>query len=572
MKGKQIMNSALVQIFKSLSLKNLSYRKKVIFICLIISLIPVSLLGFFSYFQQKKQLTEREKLAIHETLNSETIQLNNKLSTYLNTLRLIAWNENIRSVLLKQYDTNSEMYLTYRDTIDPFFLTISSLNKDISNICIYTNHKLYPHGSVLKGLESAYAMPWYQETSNSFSPVFKLSADKKSLYLTCKIYMHSNETSIVCLTINISEMFQSSKSLFDSDYGFLVLDSKNTLTYQYLSADMSANDNSNISFLKNASSKYMIAQSSPLNNTKWLCILYRPTTQITNAINQMKYIVFFIILLCIVLIIFSSAIISNIIVSPLEKLVQNIMQVEKGNYKITVTSNSNDEVGKLIKAFRSMTKQLNYLINEVLLAKIKQQKDELQILQLQINPHFLYNSLSLINGKAIMNNQTDISQMAQLLSTFYRTILNKGNTIITLENELKNVQAYIQIQQIMHSNSFEVIYNINAKALPFCIPNFILQPLAENAILHGLDHKETAGDKILTISIDFDQADIILNVMDNGCGMTSEECKNILSTKSKGYGISNIQQRIQLYYGPSYALTYHSTPNRGTSVTLRIKK
>ncbi len=530
------------------------------------------MLGFFSYFQQKKQLTEREKLAIHETLNGETKQLNSKLSTYLNILKLIAWNENIRAALIRQYNTNFEMYLAYRDTIDPLFLTISSLNMDISNICIYTDHAIYPHDSVLRGLTAAYGMPWYHDTCHSFSPVFELSDDRQSLYLACKIYMHSKETSIVCLTIDMSKIFQSAKSLFDSDYGLFITDSGNTVFYQYQSNGMKADDTEDTVFSKDGSSKYVIERSSPINNTGWICILYRPVTRITTVVNQMKYIVLFIIVLCILFITFFSAKISNSIVSPLEKLVQNIMQVEKGNYEITVTSDSNDEVGKMIQAFRSMTKRLNYLINEVLLAKIRQQKDELQILQLQINPHFLYNSLSLINGKAIMAGQEDISQMALLLSTFYRTMLNKGKNIITLENELKNVQAYIQIQQIMHSYSFEVVYNIDENALLFCIPNFVLQPLAENAILHGFDHEETPGKNILTISISFDKDDILLNVMDNGCGMEPSECRDILTGKSKGYGISNIQQRIQLYYGTAYGLTYRSTKNRGTSVTLRIKK
>lgn len=552
--------------------RDLSYRKKVICICLIISLIPVMLLGYFSYTQQKRQLINREELAIRETLNSETNQLNNKLAVYINALNLIAWNENIRNALTQTYTTNFEMYQTYKDTIDPLFLTISSLNTDISNICIYTNHAIYPHGSILNSLDKAKDLPWYQEASSSLTPVFKLSKDKHLLYLACKIHINSNETNLLCITIKMSKFLQSTHSLFRSDYGFQILDSKQTVLYQYLSDDKKNSKMANLDSSFDKNNANYITEKSFLSPVSWSCHLYRSISGIKDEVNQLKYIVLLIMLLCVLFVFFSSAAISNIIVSPLEKLAANIAQVEKGNYEITVASNSNDEVGKLIQAFHSMTIQLNHLINEVLLAKIAQQANELKILQLQINPHFLYNSLSLINGKAIMTGQNDISQMAQLLSTFYRTMLNKGKNFISIENELKNVKAYIKLQQIMHSYSFNVIYDIDPNTFSYYIPNLVLQPLAENAILHGLDHKETPGEKIMTISIHMTESDILLVIMDNGCGMTLEECDTILTSKSRGYGVSNVQQRIQLYYGDSYGLSYRSTPTLGTSVTLKIKK
>ncbi|MFR9232616.1 MAG: sensor histidine kinase [Eisenbergiella massiliensis] len=217
-----------------------------------------------------------------------------------------------------------------------------------------------------------------------------------------------------------------------------------------------------------------------------------------------------------------------------------------------------------------MTANLNHLVNEVLRAKIAQQKYELKILQSQINPHFLYNSLSLINGKAIMAGQQDISQMARLLSTFYRTMLNKGSSITTVESELENTKAYISIQRMMHSDSFDVTYDIAGDVLSFPILNLLLQPLAENAIIHGLDHKETPGKGVLSVSCYREGEDIVFKVMDNGCGMPEEECTRILSADSRGYGVKNVHQRVCLYYGPGYGLSYRSTNGMGTCAVLRV--
>ena len=215
---------------------------------------------------------------------------------------------------------------------------------------------------------------------------------------------------------------------------------------------------------------------------------------------------------------------------------------------------------------------INNLINEVLLSKIRQQKYEIEILQSQINPHFLYNSLSLINSKAIIAGQNDISQMARLLSTFYRTMLNKGKQITTIASELENTKSYIAIQQMMHSQSFDVVYDIDENILEYPIPNLLLQPLAENAIIHGLDHRELPGKAILSISCYQESQDIIFKVMDNGCGMSDEECEQILTKDSKGYGVKNVHQRIQLYYGEEYGLVFHSTKGMGTYALIKISR
>jgi len=259
-------------------------------------------------------------------------------------------------------------------------------------------------------------------------------------------------------------------------------------------------------------------------------------------------------------------------VAPIKKLSYNMEQVEQGNYEVAIISDRTDEVGQLISSFQKMVYTINNLINEVLLAKIRSQKYEIEILQSQINPHFLYNSLSLINSKALIAGQNDISQMARLLSTFYRTMLNKGQQITTIAFELENTKSYIAIQQMMHSQSFDVVYDIDEIILKYPIPNLLLQPLAENAIVHGLDHRELPGKAILSISCYQENQDIVFKIMDNGCGMSDEECEQILTKDSNGYGVKNVHQRIQLYYGEEYGLTFHSTKGMGTYVLLKINQ
>lgn len=554
--------------------RNLKFQKKIIGISVIISLIPILLLGLFSYIKMRSLLIEREKKAIQDTLHRVVLQLDYKLDSYLSTMNLITWNENIRLALAREYDSNFEMYLTYRDTIDPLFLTIRSLNTDITAITVYTDTYIYPHGNTLRPLTDAQDKIWFEQACQSTTPFFSLSPDGQTMYLIGQMhYNYVPYTSIICMTIDFQAAMLPAKSLFNHNYGFLLTNSSDQIIYQYtdLSDNYAVSDISSGNVFPDKLDDY-ITETEVLSTFGWTAFLYRPARFISAAAANITYIVIAMILSCIVLIFFASALLSRIIVSPIIKLSSSMEQVEQGNYEIDITSNSTDEVGQLISSFKKMTYSLNTLVNEVLLSKIRQQKYEIEILQSQINPHFLYNSLSLINSKAIIAGQDDISQMARHLSTFYRTMLNKGQQITTIAVELENTKSYIAIQQMMHSQSFDVIYDIDESLLDYSIPNLLIQPLAENAIIHGLDHRVLPGKAILSISCYQEDQDIVFKIMDNGCGMTDEECSQILTKSSKGYGVKNVHQRIQLYYGTDYGLTFHSTKDMGTYVLVRIKK
>lgn len=554
--------------------KNLRFQRKIIAISLLISLIPTALLGLFSYTQMRTLLIDREKTAIQETLNQEVIQLDYKINSFLSTMNQITWNENIRLALSKNYDSNFDMYLTYRDTIDPLFLTIRSLNTDITAITIYTDVNIYPHGQTLRTLTDAQNQIWYDQACQTTTPFFSLSSDGQTLYLIDRIhYTHVPYTSMICMAIDLSASMQNADSLFNNNYGFLLANASGETIYSYtnlpeasLTTDMSCD------MLFNDDLTGYITETETLSNTGWNVFLYRPARFISSAASRITYIVWGMILLCIVLIFFVSILLSKVIVAPIETLSAGMRQVESGNYEVAIYCDSKDEIGQLILSFQKMVETINNLINKVLFDQIQQQKYEIEILQSKINPHFLYNSLSLINSKAILSGQNDISQMARLLSTFYRTMLNKGQQITTIASELENTKSYISIQQMMHSNSFETIYDIDETVLGYEIPILLLQPLAENAILHGLDHRELPGPAILSISCYQQNQDIIFKVMDNGCGMSETQCEQILTADSSGYGVKNVHQRIQLYYGTDYGLTFHSTPNMGTYVLVKINK
>lgn len=276
-----------------------------------------------------------------------------------------------------------------------------------------------------------------------------------------------------------------------------------------------------------------------------------------------------VLLLCLFLILLLGYFFSKKMVERLEQLTENMNQINLGLRKVTVVSQSKDEIGVLVRTFTRMMDEINKLISQVYEAKIKLQKTEMKALQAQINPHFLYNSLSIINWKALEADNEEISRITLALSTYYRTSLNKGETMTITANEIRNIDAYLQIQLIMHDNSFQVIKEIQEDTLSYSVPKLILQPLVENAIEHGLDVSEKE-EKWLKISVCKEKDALIMAVEDNGMGMSEEQAKSIITYRSKGYGVRNVNDRITLLYGEEYHLRVKSRQGEGCRIEIVI--
>jgi two-component system sensor histidine kinase YesM len=559
--------------------RNLNFRKKVEVVTLSVSLIPVIVLGTFTYHQVRDLLIEREHTALKDSLENEVYNLNYKINSYLNAMNLVRWDKDIQTRLSITYTNNFDMYETYVEVMDPLFATIHSLHNEINTITIYTDNPIYPHGTTLRPLSDIESSKWYPDVISKTTPFFVTSDTNQSLILVCQLYISNSDfTNIIYLNIDYSKTFRTLSSLFDSSYGLTLINENNQAIFNY--SDFKDNEFVYTLSLKDfllgwnngtLHEDYVI-EAEGLSSVNWQLFLYRPIEAVSSAANRITGIVILIIFICLIALFVVSSFLSRIVVQPLEELSLNMEKIQDGKMTVTVKNESKDEIGHLIQTFNHMVHRIRYLVDEVLKSKIAQQEYEMKALQAQINPHFLYNSLSLINGKAIISDQEEISQMAQLLTTFYRTTLNKGKNLITVNDELENTRSYISIQSMMHSNSYDVIYDIDQSLLSYTMINLLLQPLVENAISHGIDHKITPGRGLLKITSTSDASNLVFIVYDNGCGMEDEKQKSILTKETTGYGVQNVHHRVQLYYGTEFGLRYESKVNEGTTVWLTIPK
>ncbi|HJD21594.1 MAG TPA: sensor histidine kinase [Candidatus Gemmiger faecigallinarum] len=243
--------------------------------------------------------------------------------------------------------------------------------------------------------------------------------------------------------------------------------------------------------------------------------------------------------------------------------------VVKNDFAVQIPVDYHDEIGTMTEYINNMIAETRHSIYDVYQSRLRQREYEIRALQAQINPHFLYNTLSAINWYALQSGDERISGIVTSLSRFYRTALNSGESLTTVRNEIENIQAYLDIQLSIHSDSFDVQYRIDPGVMAYRIPNLILQPVVENAVEHGIDHKED-GRGMLEILAEDAGGEICFQIRDNGPGMDPETLQRLLKTKKTGYGLRNVDKRLELFFGKNYELSFAC--DRGTCCTIRIPK
>lgn len=541
--------------------KNLKIRKKVLLIQIIVSMIPVIILGVFAYVQTRKLLIDREKETMEAVLHQNVSTLDYTLFSYQNYMENMIWDERLKRAVTDEYENNYQMYLMYTDIIDPMFANVEAQNPDIEQITIYGNNEtLYPHGTNYLPLDDISIDVEHMKASK----VYWVSDGRKTLELYCKMYTgNTDNTDVIYMKVDYERTFENLTSLFEGKYKICMTDQDGNIVFSFDNLEKSG---------KNSPDAQMVKKEETLTIQIWKAQLYRPVKEITASARSITFLVIIVVILCIILISCFSIVLSKSVTKPLRNLLENIQKIGYGKLETDINEESQDEIGQVIKSFRQMVERLDYMVKEVYQSKIDQQKYEMKALQNQINPHFLYNSLSLINWTAIMHDETEISEMAQLLSTFYRTTLNKGKNVISIKGEWDNTCSYMKIQNMMHSGRLELETCIDENMFKYEILNLILQPLVENAIVHGLDHKVGDEPKKLTVTGEEKEDCLLFKVCDNGCGMSEETKEMILTTKTSGYGVQNVHQRIVLYYGEGYGLQYESKENEGTVVEVKIPK
>lgn len=324
-----------------------------------------------------------------------------------------------------------------------------------------------------------------------------------------------------------------------------------------------------------------IVHTSSLS-TGWTIMGMAPLQEIVAEANRIRQLIIVSVVLSIVFAITLHSLLTNRLTRPIQLLQHKMRLTASGYLEAKVKPNGNDEIADLGQSFNIMVEKIKELLEQSIREQLQLQKAELRTLQAQINPHFLYNTLDSIVWMAETGKNDSVIRLVKALSDFFRLSLNKGRDWVQIRTELAHAQSYLIIQQMRYHDILEYRLEVAEELQKYPILNMTLQPLIENALYHGIKNKRGKG--IITINGYPDGSSVVLIVTDNGIGISEERLAFLreqmehpiqsedADVTQSGFGLQNVHQRLQLYFGSEYGIRLDSTEGVGTQISVRIPK
>jgi two-component system sensor histidine kinase YesM len=357
--------------------------------------------------------------------------------------------------------------------------------------------------------------------------------------------------------------------VYNSDYGTI-----GKPMAKVLPVDLDQTDENSGGAILRAGGKDYIVTNMPFEHPSWTTILYMPLGELSAEGEILRRNLIIIAFLLILFAVISSFYVSARITRPIKILMRNMISVERGQFENLPTIGSNDEIGLLAKRFNLMSHELKRLVERIYLEEKGKAEAEIQALQAQINPHFLYNTLNSVKWIASMQRSEKIVLMTEALISMLRYSTRKVGSLVTIRDELENIRHYVTIQKIRYYNRIQVDYDVDESLMDCSILKMTIQPIVENAIFHGISENEDEGR--INIAIYREESDIVISVADNGTGMdeaTIETLNQGISNTNgtfNGLGISNVNSRIKNHFGSAYGIDFASQPGKGTTFYIHI--
>lgn len=313
--------------------------------------------------------------------------------------------------------------------------------------------------------------------------------------------------------------------------------------------------------------KYAVVYKK-LKDFEWYITSITPHAFINSDIQSLRREMIILGVTVIVIVLIFSYFLYASIKVPLYKLMNKMKRVSKGDLTVSDEEGYRDEIGIISNNFDLMTLRINKLLDKTKLQEEEKRELEIRMLQAQINPHFLFNTLNSLKWTALMNQDYTVSDGLSSLAELLRNTIIDKNELITIDEELENIKNYVVIQKIRYGNSFDVLYEVKEELKKNKVIKFILQPIVENSIIHGID--ENKDNQKIIIRVQEEMEDILIYVIDNGKGFNSDEEVN--ENKLSGIGWNNVDERIKLTFGDNYGATIKSEVGKGTTVRILIPR
>jgi two-component system, sensor histidine kinase YesM len=565
--------------------KDLKLQNKLILYFMVIALISVVGIGMFSYYISSNILKTKTGSYAHETVRQITESIDNVLKGVDQLSSIISSNNEIQNALNSNYNNLDESRKNQFNNLLGT-IVVTHYNSDIMNsIEVYGNNGIMVDvpGGDYGHTDNKSNVSLYQKqalTGQGKSKWLNEVSAKNLLYSVRSINDLATNESLGFVRISLKyeaiSNLLGNVSFGDSGYIIIVDEKGNRLSpakdasFESAAIKKSVIGQKGSTIYKSKGKSFLVSYYTS-GYSRWKIIgiisidkLYVENYKLRNLILSFTFII-------LILAFIFSRVIADTFTKPIKKMLGTMKLAEKGDFSNFLPVEGKDEIGELSTGFNTMISKIRFLFEDVYKGKLMQKESEFKALQAQINPHFLYNTLETINWMAKTNGMDQICNMVSALGDLMRISISNKKQYVTIEEEISYIIKYLFIQKTRFRDKVDTEIIIDDDIKNITIPKLIIQPLVENAFVHGFERKKGKG--FIKIKGKKIEDRILFEIEDNGVGMSEEELQHILSSSGDvpsvnhtGLGISSVHNRIQFIYGKEYGLTISSVIGQGTTV------
>ena len=564
----------------------ISLKRRLFITYLLLSSLILMLTSVFFYTASKKVLIKRAALSSQQQLSLITSNLGEKIDNISNYAITLSINSNIADVLKENPtvpENTLEHFLVNSELTDQA-QRIIGLHKNIYawDILDTENHWFHSSTTETDQLDSILGPEVLDslQTNLAFQFLGPFQISGEPTFVALKSITNIDNTKYLGALVlliretNISSAFRdlpdsSSRDFYITDENGQILSSsssrgiyKDFSSYTKISSEnyKTLTETDRQFFSVDGTNTLFICKSYPALN--WNVINLIPLESLPLDHMVILHNILLISIVVFILSVFFSILCTGTVTAPIQRLVEKMKSASAGKLNISASYSSNDELAVLYNQFNLMMQKIQTLLNDIYEEQNAKQKMEIRLLQSQINPHFLYNTLDSLYFVAIMHGDDQMAEMVEALSDNFKLALNNGSKYIKVADSVKWMQGYMKLQNMRYNNRFELFVDIRREILQRETITFIFQPFIENAMYHGLEPKIGKGK--ISLRGWQEQNNMIFTIEDDGVGIDD------MSRLENGYGVRNVIERIKLNYGEKYGVTFESSPGNGTKVTIVV--
>lgn len=590
-------------------LKNMSLYRKLIVSYFMLILLPLAFVGTFAYSIVSSSIKSEVSRYTSEVFQQVNDNIDKSLGELDRMTTLLSIDPDVLRILHKSKDRPAREIVTDDDTMSEKINLVTNMYTNMEGFFVFSyNGEVYRSTRIANSIRQDYIFT----RSRWFNSMRKLN--QKSLLIPThiqddviveghpkKVFSYIREVvdvdsrkpvGYILIDMNTHIFRRILDNLNIREYQeLLVIDNNKTILYHTREENISTQFRSHYiskllkikkgTMMETVNGKPVLITFNTSAVTNWTVISIIPIDILYNKVKYLEYIIALTVFYCMLLAFLAAVMISRNITKPISNLRALMKKAETGQFNLQVPVETRDEIGELSLSFNSMITKTNNLIQTVYETKILKREAELNALQSQINPHFLYNTLQIMDIIAEKEGIDVISSVCRSLSRIFRYSINRGREIVPLASEIEHVKNYIYIQKLRFKDKFDVTYDIDEHLLGNKIIKLVLQPLVENALFHGIENKRGKCDIIISAK----QIDnrMELTVEDTGVGMDEYQLESLRRTineeilhaevdglSQRSIGIKNVNARIRLYFGEEYGVTLDSEPNVGTRIRVTL--